>query len=286
MLVRRLLVVLLPALAACAGVLGLRDIEDDTSQAAVDAAPEASDLDDAAEAAADGGSDAAADVSVDAHRPGSCDRYPTALLCDDFEGNSDAASPLWRGEFQGGDGNVRRRPSGSDAGPYPDLQDYAVGFPTLPAVGKAALAFDGLPGGRRSLRFSLWIPHDSYPDHLRVAGVLDATGVGAEVFLDPLPDAGYGREILARDSRGTGGPALDLGGIPFDTWTCIELELDGTTLKAWQKKVLFTGTISSPTASSASTAEIGVTWTFGGGISSLGMHYDDVVIATGAVGCD
>jgi hypothetical protein len=277
---------MLPALAACAGVLGLRDIDEATDTARMDdAAPEADDSE-ASAIGADAAADAGADVAVDAHRPGSCDRYPTALLCDDFEGTDAAASPQWRMEFQGGDGHVTSRPNGSDAGPYPNLQDFTVGFPMIPDVGKAALAFDGLPGGRRSLRFSLWIPEDSYPDHLRVGGVIDATNVGVEVVLDPLPGAGLGREIIVRDNRGDAGAPLDLGGIPFKTWTCIEIEINGTALRAWQKKTLFTGTVSAQTATSATTAEVGLTWTFGGGPDSLGMHYDDVVIATGAVGCD
>lgn len=277
---------LLP-LVGCASVLGLRDIDEGApplvgpDATAYEERPTA--LDGASDATADGGADV---VVADAHRASACDRYPNALLCDDFE-QTDAASPKWRTEYQGGGGSVTNRPSGSDAGPYPNVQDLTVGFGMFPPVGKAALAFDGLPGGRRSLRFSLWIPEDSYPSRLPVGGLLDATNTGVQIMLDPLADAGLGRRLLVGDSRDAGAVPLAFGSAAYRTWTCIEIQIDGNVLSARQDQLAaVTMTVSADTAASAKTAEVGVTWTFGAGADSLSMHYDDVVVATGIVGCD
>lgn len=251
--------------AGCGGILGLRDIDEGVAD------PTTSD---------GGASDVAvgppAEASADAAdmRCGSA----AALFCDGFE--AAALDKRWRTDFRGGGGaGVKPRRHGAVGANRTAL---IAGFSPIPDEGRALLAYDGLPAGRRALRFSLLVPYDSYPDGLPLAGLVDAAGDGVRV---ELRVGGGNISLSVRDTRG--GAATSLGLIAWDQWTCVEIDLDDAgVLHARRETDLLTGTATTLTAATAKTAEVGMRWTFGGSSNaSNNMHYDDVVIGTAPAGC-
>ncbi len=259
---------------ACSAVLGLRDIDaDSTVTPPTDAGVDTFSPDDGA-ATHDVMSvpDATTDADVDA---GGVCAARTTLLCDSFE--SGALSPMWRKSFVNGDAHVVARPAGT-----PDRFFGRAAFDPIPATGKALLGIDNMPIGKRSIRFTLDVPDDSYPGAgMPIAGIVDGDD-GVQILLVP---SGSNLTLVAKDTRG--GTPTSAVQISKSTPTCVELEIDTTgSLKLWKGTALLTGTVTTTTANNSRSAEIGLRWSFGANPgASVITNFDDVIVATGAVGC-
>ena len=200
------------------------------------------------------------------------------LFCDGFEGAS--LNGAWFLEpLEGGTVHLK-------AGGAHGTASLAATFGTLPSgLGKAAVSYKLAPGvatAGAGARFSVHVVHDGYPRHLGLAALRGAKGAGFVVELDE------GQHIVVRDTLGTT-PALVVGDVPFDAWTCVSVELDaaGLALVATLPDAARSAPVSAArAAASLESVEIGLTYDEGANVrASVGIGFDDVVIGHALRAC-
>lgn len=204
-----------------------------------------------------------------------------ALFCDGFEGA--AMAPSWTPVVDGGEVHpfyAQRAAAGSHS--------LEAAFDPLPAVGRAALSYDGaFKAGTKptsiAMQFSFYLPKDGYPTVLPLGGFHGTSGA-LTVSLSGS------QHITLTDKLAGGNKTITLGNAQLGTWQCVELQVDSKgTLDAWL------GTTHTPTGKLASgatafsaidAAEVGLSYDEGKNPNaSVVAFFDDVVVAPTAVGC-
>ena len=255
---------------ACSAVLGLRDID----EASPSALAPGTDAD-----ATDSSTDEESDSPRDAVATGFCAAYPSVIACEDFESGS--FSSTWTVDKTLDAFALVHPRTGAVDGGANRLEGY-FGFNPIPNVGVAALTVP-LPNGRRAIRFQVNAPLNGWPaSGVGLAAMVDAVDHGIRVVAEQN-DAGT-FEFVLRNTDGT--LVVSMGYIVAGSWTCLEVDLDNDgTVHAGQNGSLATGSVSATLATTPLIAQIGMLWSSYANPGSKYVSFDDVVVATGAVGC-
>lgn len=257
------------ALAGCSAILGLRDIDEGAVTPANDASLDV--REDGNGEVPEAGADAATDTGTDAGNDGSvCNG---ALLCDDFE--NQAISSKWMGgnTTTGGEKKVGNRSPQTATNKY----WFVVGYSNVPAAGESHVDFQYPAGGaRRSIRFTLDIPDDSYDQDLPVVSLQDSGGNGVRVVVHTSPYT-----LTAK----TGTASTTAIPVAANTPFCVVLSVDPLSGAISLTKDSTTVNVTDlARVQNANIAQLGIKWA-GADANSKQMHYDDVVIANTSLGC-
>jgi hypothetical protein len=272
-------------LVACNAVLGLRDIQEGAPD--IDASSPSGALD------GGGGTDGSSptDSSIGAldgdgardAASGFCAAYPTAIVCDDFE--SGQFSKLWQPVKLGtAFSRIDGRSDAVDGGPNQLVG--TLGFSPIPSSGVSAVGIE-MAAGRRSLRFEVHTRLNGWYSGVEVARMIDATGKGLHVLANQVAGTSQWKYAVHTDvSDGGTMHVVDIGFLVADLWTCLEVEvaMDGT-LRVWQGPSLTVASVSPTLATTPLQAQIGMVWNYFANGGSKDTQYDNVVVGTGAVGC-
>jgi hypothetical protein len=266
------------ALAGCASVLGLRDIDEGAEPIA------AANDGDAAIVAPDAGvqkaSDPDASASPDADEAGlvgiDClGQRIDAFFCDGFEGA--ALSSSWVTEKAGESYTEFGQKEATDAVAGAHRGYAHTGNSGGPFTAKATWM---RPGGPGALAFQLNVrfPPDSWTanDTITVAAFTTSEGKRVEVQFT-ADNVYYSSGALKVTFEGA---TLPLGTIENDLWQCIELVADGSAVFAYRGTNQVSSSLKN--VGPVTTAELGIPST---PLATKDILYDDIVLAPARVGC-
>ena len=273
------------ALVACNAVLGLRDIEEAAPTPDASSDGGGTTMLDGSEAI-DASTDtlAAAEGAAPDGASGFCARYGSAIVCDDFESGN--VSPRWQIVKQGTTPFVRIDPRSDAVDGGANQHVGTLGFHPIPDVGVSALAID-MPNGRRSCGWRSSFRSTDGPHQASVWRGWSTPPARGSSSSPNRRRVGSGSTWSAPTSPTATSVVTEMGFLIDHVWTCLEIELDvDETVRASQDGTPSVGGVSPSFATTPLQAQVGMFWdSFANPTESKYVSVDNVVVASGAVGC-